>query len=272
MKSDVPEIRGFTGVDQTENPAAFVQFLDTVSAAEIVKRYKQRTFALLDAREGDVVLDLGCGLGDDAHALARRVGPSGRVIGIDASQAMIAAARLRQSEPLPVEFRLGDAYHLEFVDGCFDRCRADRVFHHLADPDRALQELVRVARAGARVVVSEPDFGTMVVDAPDQLLTRRILTMRCDTISSPWFARRLPRLFRGLGLTDITVVPEVLVFTEYALANRMIGLATAVDAARGAGLVSEDEGTAWLQGLVEADRRGDFFATGTMFLVGARRR
>jgi ubiquinone/menaquinone biosynthesis C-methylase UbiE len=266
----IPELGGFTAVDHTNDPGAFVKFLATVSTDAEVQRYKQRTFAILDPRDGNEIIDIGCGLGDDACELARHVGPTGRVIGVDSSAAMIAAARERQDASLPVEFFVGNAYALEFADSSFDRCRAERVFHHLTDPERGLAELVRVARTGGRVFVSEPDYGTFFVDAPDQALTRRILDVRCDMIASPWFARCLPRLLRGLGVTDVEVVAQVLVL-PYTTANRMMGLETAVVAAVARGAISEDAGAGWLTQLAAADGNGDFFAGGTMFLVAGRK-
>jgi ubiquinone/menaquinone biosynthesis C-methylase UbiE len=224
----------------------------------------------LVVRAFDRTVDIGCGLGDDACEVARRVWPTGRVVGVDSSEAMIAGARQRQDPSLPVEFRVGDAYALEFADSSFDRCRAERVFHHLTDPGRALAELVRVARPGARVFVSEPDCSTFSVDASDQALTRRILDVRSEMIASPWFARRLPRLLRALGVADVGVVPEVLVL-PYPTANRMMGLETAVQAARGRGVMSEDAGAGRLRDLAAADSDGDFFAGGTMFLVAGRK-
>ena len=266
MEHAMPELRGFTAVDETADPGAFVQFLATVSTDPDVLRYKQHALAILDPSEGDAIIDIGCGVGDDACELARRVGPTGRVVGVDSSEAMIVAARQRQEPALPIEFRVGDAYGLEFADASFDRCRAERVFHHLTDPDRALAELVRVGRAGARVFVSEPDYGTFFVDAPDQALTRLILDVRRDMIASPLFARRLPRLLRTLGVRDVEVFPEVLVL-RFATANRMMGLETAVEAARERSAISEEAGVGWLRDLAAADSNGDFLAGGTMFLV-----
>jgi ubiquinone/menaquinone biosynthesis C-methylase UbiE len=81
----------FSRVDESADPQSFVDYLDGVTQA--TQAYKRLAFGLLEITEGDVLLDLGCGAGDDARAVARLVGPSGRVVGIDNSQAMIAEAR-----------------------------------------------------------------------------------------------------------------------------------------------------------------------------------
>ncbi len=70
---------GFVNVDQVANPGSFIHYLRTVNTMEFVQAYKHRTFTLLDAQEGDHILDVGCGTGDDVQRLAQRVGSTGRV-------------------------------------------------------------------------------------------------------------------------------------------------------------------------------------------------
>ncbi len=78
-------------------------------------------------------------------------------MGIDHSEMIVRQARERAAGAgLPAEYVVGDCYDLQFAGGAFDGCRADRIFHHLTDPARAMHELVRVATPGGRVVVSEP--------------------------------------------------------------------------------------------------------------------
>ena len=84
--------------------------------------------------------------------------------------------------PRPVEFRVGDADALPFEDATFDACRADRVFHHLVDPAKALAEMTRVTRAGGRIAVSDTDYDSLVVEAVDRELTHRILQHHADRL------------------------------------------------------------------------------------------
>lgn len=67
---------------------------------------------------------------------------------------MIAEAQRRTvGLGLPVTFMQGDAHHLDFPDGTFDGCRAERLLQHTADPQAVLAEMARVAKPGARVVI-----------------------------------------------------------------------------------------------------------------------
>jgi ubiquinone/menaquinone biosynthesis C-methylase UbiE len=73
---------------------------------------------------------------------------------------------------LPVEHIVGGAYRLDFAASTLDGCRAERVFQHVDNPQRGLGEMVRVTRPGGRVVVLDPDFETLIIDAQARALTR----------------------------------------------------------------------------------------------------
>src|SRR4051812_29086100 len=100
----------FGRIDQTGDPATFVRFLDAACAAASFQQYKQHLIRVLDIKEGRRILDVGCGTGDDAREMAKHVGSSGRVVGVDNSQAMITLAQKRaEGTGLSVEFRVVDA-------------------------------------------------------------------------------------------------------------------------------------------------------------------
>jgi SAM-dependent methyltransferase len=256
----------FGQVDRTSDPASFVRYLDAASATDGARAYKRRAFALLGVRAGDRILDVGCGVGNDARALARLVGPTGRVLGVDNSTTMVTeATRRSEGLDLPVEYRLGDVHRLALADGAFDGCRADRVLQHLADPERALAEIIRVVRPGGRVVVSEPDWETLLVDAPDQDVTRTIVELRGRRIRNGRIGRQLRGRLTAVGLRDVVVQAETLIVDAYASADRLFSLAATAQAAREMGLVGAAEADDWLRSLEEADRQGRFFSAATIF-------
>ena len=265
----MPESRSaFTDIDRAADPAAFVRVLDALTGLGAIRAYKRRTFELLGVEPGASVLDLGCGTGDDVQDMARLVGPTGRVVGVDRSETVIAEARERvRGTTLPVAFQVADTYALPFPDATFDVCRADRVFHHLEHPRRAFGELLRVTRPGGRVLLFEPDFETAMVDAPDRSLTRQLLNFFCDGYQDGWMGRRLLGLFREAGLTEIAVEPVTVLLTDLTQANAVLALEDTVMLAGAAGLVSTAEGAAWLDALREASEAGRFFAAVSGFMV-----
>jgi len=264
---------GMRDVDRTTDPDFFVRYLDTASAQEPIQAFKRRSFELLEVKPGAQLLDVGCGTGDDVRTLAQMVGSTGRVVGVDHSETMIAEARKRAAGlNLPVEYHESDAHYLDFADDTFDGCRAERVFMHVENPRQTLAEMIRVTRPGGRIVVLDPDFETLVIDAADRSLTRKILNFCCDRIvRNGWIGRQRPALFRAAKLTDITISADTWIRTDYTAFMQSLRFREYTDRAQAAGIVSADEATSWLEELEQANQEGRFFAAMTFFFVSGRK-
>jgi SAM-dependent methyltransferase len=265
---------GFSAVDDATDPAFLIGYLDRL-AAELA-HVKGRLLARLDLAAGQVVLDVGCGTGDDVRAMAGLVGASGRAIGLDASRTMVDEARRRSAGgELPVELRVGDAHHLPFPTATVHACRAERVLQHLPDPAGAVAEMARVTRPGDRVVVLEPDWETMVIDHPDHALTRRILDARSASLASPRVGRQLPRLLSCAGLTGITAMPLTVISVGAPGAAggmlELLRLPQTVEQAVADRLITAAQADRWLTGVAGLARSGSLFAAMTCFLVAGTR-
>jgi ubiquinone/menaquinone biosynthesis C-methylase UbiE len=105
---------------------------------------------------GTSVLDLGCGPGTITADIGRRVAP-GRVLGIDASAAVIMAARRDAGGGPNVEFAVGDLYRLDTPNDTFDIVHAHQVLQHVPDPVGALREMKRVCKPGGVVAARDGD-------------------------------------------------------------------------------------------------------------------
>jgi ubiquinone/menaquinone biosynthesis C-methylase UbiE len=261
---------GFTDVDRTNDPDYFIRFLDEASTEESFQAYKRYSFALLDLQPGQHVLDVGCGTGEDAQAMAQRVAPGGRVFAVDGSQHMIETARQRAAGcALAVEFQVADAHRLPFANDSFDASRADRIFMHLESPVQALREMRRVTRPSGRVLVYEVDFETLTLDHPQRVRTRQIISTWCDGFRNGWLGRHIPALFHEAELEDLRITPATL-WLRYPVAMQMVGPAT-VERACAAGLLTTAEGEDWLDQLQQRYEAGLLFCTLTGFLVVGRK-
>jgi ubiquinone/menaquinone biosynthesis C-methylase UbiE len=261
---------GWSDVDRTANASTYVKYLD--AAMSWARDYKRRTYELLALQPGHRVLDVGCGTGDDVRAIAALVRPGGCATGIDGSAAMIAEAQLRSTaSDLPVEFRVGDAHHLEFADQTFDGARADRTLQHLAAPAQALAEVARVLKHGGRCVVVEPDWDSLVIDASDRTLTRTILAFRCDSYRQGWIGRQLARLLTRTGFVDVQVNGICFTLSDYATADGIFGLEKAVMNAAAAAVISQTAAEGWLNDLRTASAAGVFFCAVAAFVGVARK-
>lgn len=261
----------FSNVDQSQNPALAVAFLDKMSGDSRIKRLKQALHQLMNPQPGGRLLDAGCGTGLDVQDLARLVGPDGHVTGLDFSQSLIDEARRRaEGQELPVDFVQGDVTKLEFPADTFDACKADRVLMHVADPALAVRELARVTRPGGRVVVFDTDWDATTIDHPDRTLTRKIIHFYADVvIKSGWVGRQLPRLFRQAGLEIETLYAHTSLSTSatFEQANRVYNYEARTWAAVAAGVITEQERESWLDALMESVQNGDFLQTTTSFTI-----
>ncbi len=120
------------------------------------RRWRAITVAETRVRPGGSVLDVATGTGDLAFALARVVGPTGRVVGIDFTEGMLDIARRKgDAQPFSPEFRWGDALDLPFEEATFDAATIGFGLRNVVDVPQALREMQRVLRPGGRMVCLE---------------------------------------------------------------------------------------------------------------------
>jgi len=123
--------------------------------------------ALADLREGETVLDLGSGGGLDAFLAARKVGPRGRVVGVDMTPEMVekATANGRKGRFANVEFRVGEIERLPVEDATVDVVISNCVMNHCRDKVAAFAEALRVLRPGGRLHVADLVLGGVLSEA-----------------------------------------------------------------------------------------------------------
>lgn len=134
--------------------------LNDLQSFGLHRLWKRRVVRLARVRPGDLALDLCCGTGDIAFALARA---GAETTGLDFSEKMLDVAKCRSQKTTPQStvrtpnFIQGDAQRLPFSDKSFDIVTVGYGLRNLADWERGLDEMFRVAKPGARLVVL--DFG-----------------------------------------------------------------------------------------------------------------
>lgn len=136
----------------------FERFCDTFLFRGNLRALRLRTADLAHLQPGEKVLDVGCGTGTLALEVQKRVGPTGRVFGIDPGTQQIGRARSKAAQRrLPIDFQIGVIERLPFPDETFDVVVNTIMMHHLGDglKRQGLAEIARVLKPGGRLVIAD---------------------------------------------------------------------------------------------------------------------
>lgn len=158
--------------------------------------------------EGWSCLDIGCGPRGITDSLSKRVGASGRVVGLDRDAQFLEAARA--GAPKNVEFRQGDAYGSDLPAGSFDLVHMRFIASTAGDPERLLQEAIRLARPGGIVALQEPDGSSLNCYPPHPAWDRlkaALLGAFSGVGADLQLARRLYFVVRQAGLENVRYRP-----------------------------------------------------------------
>ena len=160
--------------------------------------------AVADLRPGETVLDLGSGGGIDVLLSARRVGPSGRAIGIDMTDEMLALARSNAAEAgtANVEFRKGTIEALPVEDASVDVVISNCVINLASDKAAVFAEIARVLRPGGRMGISDVVADDLL--SPGQRAERGSYV---GCIAGALSFREMRDGLRAAGLQDVEIVP-----------------------------------------------------------------
>jgi arsenite methyltransferase len=160
--------------------------------------------ALASLKEGEVVLDLGSGGGFDVFIAGRKVGASGRAIGVDMTAEMVQKARknlaaYQQASGLDnVEFRLGEIEHLPVADACVDVVISNCVINLSPDKPQVWREIARVLKPGGRVAVSDL---ALLKPLPEQV--RAMVEALVGCVAGAVLVEENERMARAAGLTEL---------------------------------------------------------------------
>jgi SAM-dependent methyltransferase len=162
--------------------------------------------ALAALQAGEVVLDLGSGGGFDVFIAGRKVGATGRAIGVDMTPEMLGKARrniahyLKETGLENVEFRLGEIEHLPVADGSVDAIISNCVINLSPDKPQVWREIARVLKPGGRVAVSDM---ALLKPLPPEVLKMVEALIGC--VAGAALVVETERMAREAGLTGIVL-------------------------------------------------------------------
>ncbi|MCB1504532.1 MAG: methyltransferase domain-containing protein [Hyphomicrobiaceae bacterium] len=170
----------------------------------------ERMLDLIGVSEGWSCLDIGCGPGGITGLLSRRVGPEGRVVGLDMNAGFLEHARAGAAAN--TQFILGDAYGSQLPAASFDLVHMRFVASTAGDPERLLQEARRLARPGGTIALQEPDGSTLNCYPPHpswDKLKSALLGAFSGVGADLELARRLYHVVCQSGLADVQYRPFI---------------------------------------------------------------
>ncbi len=161
--------------------------------------------ALADVQPGEVVLDLGSGGGFDCFLARRKVGATGRVIGVDMTVEMIALARKNALEAgyTNVEFRLGEIEHLPVADSTVDLIISNCVVNLSLDKKQVFKEAYRVLKNGGRLAISDI---VATAQLPEHI--QHDLSMLAGCVSGAEHFKSIEQMLIDVGFTITRMEPK----------------------------------------------------------------
>jgi len=161
--------------------------------------------AIAALKDGETVLDLGCGAGFDCFLAARQVGDRGRVIGVDMTPAMVSKARgnAEKGSYRNVEFRLGEIENLPVADGIVDVIISNCVINLSPDKPRVFAEAFRVLKPGGRLAISDV---VAFAEMPAELRQDMALLTGCMAGAS--LISEVEEMLVNAGFEQIHIVPK----------------------------------------------------------------
>jgi len=161
--------------------------------------------AIASLEEGEVVLDLGSGAGFDAFLASPRVGPTGRVIGVDMTPEMIKKAleNAKKGNYKNVEFRLGEIEKLPIEDNSIDVIISNCVINLSPEKQKVFKEAFRVLKPGGRLMVSDL---VLVKDLPDS--AKQSVEAYIGCLAGAVMKNEYIRFIENAGFGDIRIVNQ----------------------------------------------------------------
>ena len=261
-----------TAASETEQPE--VEYLRQVAVAG--REYKALSYDLLQLQPGMKVLDVGCGLGMDLLALAEQVGESGLVVGIEPDWNLLHEAQQTTQGHEQIQVVRGRAEYLGFVDGAFDRVRADWVLQDLSHPRTAVAEMWRVLGPGGMLELVEPDWKTIALFPGSPTGGNDDHTL---ALVLHWYQRHLPQALIGrqlYGLLQQQTRREcveaqmgTMLWTSWRFADGVLRLSHAARALAVEEPALAAEIDAWLQVVEAAAQHQEFAASLPLFFARA---
>lgn len=259
---------GFQQVDTSQHQF-LARFLEDVAALPVVAEGFELQLRLLDIKPGSYVLDVGCGIGIQAMAMAKLAGPAGKVVGTDISTVMVDLAKSRTANSgFSLEFLTADAASQPFPDQFFDCVRTERVLMYVGDTQQTIKEFKRLLKPRGRLVIFDFDWDGILIGHRDKELTRQIIRFASDSFPNGRIGADLYRQLRTAGFKNVSIKPSSYSGNDEILLNIMKRIYEGILQTGVSNEVFTQKAIDnWWKALDEDARTGDFFMSFQGFIA-----
>jgi ubiquinone/menaquinone biosynthesis C-methylase UbiE len=258
----------FTNLDNSPDADYLIASMDVMSSLDSIQAIKKRAIKAMNLKSGDIVLEIGCGHGEDAEAIGEIVEDNGSVVAIDSSQRMIDEAKHR-SKQANVYYLVQDANHLNYPDWYFSACHADRLLVSHENYQELFKTIIPFIKPGGVMCFTDVDALSIIL-SPYNKATRAILDQVHQSFVNSYMGRELPALFIQQGLRDVTVIPEISMVRSFEIMNKIFDFTKIAGEAIRAGKLTQGEFKQWEDSMRTADKEGKFLYCITFFTVLGR--
>jgi arsenite methyltransferase len=246
--------------------------LDRMYRGRDMVRRRQLARDALGAAPGEWIIDVGCGPGFYVAELLEQVGPGGRVVGIDASPAMLAVATRRCAGHGNAGFLTADVASLPVPDARFDAGLCVQVLEYVPDVAAVLAGMHRALRPGGRLVVWDVDWSTVSWQSGDPARMERVLRTWDEHLAHPSLPRALAAQLRSAGFENVRAAGHAFATIEASPETFGASLIPLIeDFVTGRNGISADDAHAWAAEQRRLGADGDFFFGCIQFCFTATR-
>ena len=241
-----------------------------LKTSKATKKIKQRSYQLLGNIKNKKVIDLGCGNGLDLLQLRLYTEEGGEVTGIDKNANLLKEAKrnISKTNYKNVQLIHADAENIPFEDGYFDAIRVERVFQHLENPMRVMQEIKRVLKRNGQLVLIETDWASLSMFTNNYEIENKIISHLIYKYTSNGMASRLLVEYLehiNFNQTKTEVFPSII--SSYQMTNQLIKLEEIANEVIKSGKLKKEIYLKWLEQIRRSDSKGNFRCSINMLMV-----
>lgn len=211
-------------MEKIYNPDIFAKIQYLENAKKHTKSISEYSYKLLDVKEGQTILEFGCGSGYDVFEMAKLVGDTGKVYGVDIDLDTVEYVK-NTSTYANVFVEQNISQKLPYQNDFFDIIRLERVLQHVENADVTVADLARTLKKDRQLGIIETDWASLNFFSQHKEIENKIIKFITEGIAANGLiSRKIADMFIKHGLKKVQQEPYSLFISNYEQANDFIKL------------------------------------------------